>query len=181
MDRYIGSRKTRHLFNIVLFKIVEIRMVFIIFSILQNFQFCQNFHEFRGECTPQGGEGYAQMTYADGSVYTGNWSRGARSGYGRMIYKDHTDQQGRIEKEVFRGDWSEDQCRKGTLILEKDGVQIRKYEGEFFGGKYHGHGTFSCAAITLSTEFANGLMAESAFMKKDPHLFIPEEIVDSDD
>ena len=37
MDRHIGSIKTSHLFNTVLFKTVEIRMIFIIFSILQNF------------------------------------------------------------------------------------------------------------------------------------------------
>ena len=57
-------------------------------------------------------EGYGEMTYTDGSIYTGWWHEGTRYGHGRMEYQD--------PEAVYVGGW-EKNVRRGYGVYHERG------------------------------------------------------------
>ena len=53
-------------------------------------------------------EGNGEMTYLDGSVYTGWWCRGMRCGHGRMEYRE--------PESLYIGGWEND-MREGYGVF----------------------------------------------------------------
>lgn len=48
-------------------------------------------------------EGFGEMTWVDGSFYTGQWELGVQHGYGRVVFPDGTIKEGYFENNIFRG------------------------------------------------------------------------------
>ena len=80
-----------------------------------------------GNC--QNGEG--EFIDLNGHKYTGSFSNGKKSGYGKMNY---------VGTRVYTGNWVNDTRQgKGNEVLENGD----KYEGNFASGVYHGEGTYT--------------------------------------
>ena len=79
-----------------------------------------------------GSHGVGICTYADGSVYEGEWFADKRHGFGVLDY---------VNGDHFEGGWVEDK-KEGAGVhfyfsLEKR-VHAKRYDGEWVGGMRHG-------------------------------------------
>lgn len=109
-------------------------------------------------------DGYGVFTENSGAKYEGQWSHGRRHGKGTQTNLDGS--------EVYNGDWDADRCHgKGTMSCpdftysgewkydNKCGQGTKRfangsvYEGEFFGGEFHGHGTFCNSYESTNSSF----------------------------
>ena len=73
-------------------------------------------------------EGKGKLTYANGDVYVGNWSKGLRHGNGEYIWKSGARYSGQYFKNLREG--------YGTFKFPEDSM----YEGEWKNGFRHGKG-----------------------------------------
>lgn len=77
--------------------------------------------------------GYGVYTYADGTIYRGNWYMDKRQGLGTLTYASGN---------KYEGQWLSDQQHGlGTLTYANGD----KYEGQWNYGKKHGKGTYAWA------------------------------------
>ena len=90
--------------------------------------------------------GLGRMSSPDGSTYTGHWKNDKRTGWGECIYPE--------ERHRYTGDWREDnyhgngrlgsydpEGRSGETEAETEAAtESFSYNGQFFNGKFHGHG-----------------------------------------
>ena len=82
-------------------------------------------------------QGAGKMTYADGSVYEGNWLKGKPHGRGKIVYADGS---------TFDGSWNEGlKDGWGTMQHQSEQGKIGVYVGSFEAGIMQGQGTFTYA------------------------------------
>jgi len=96
--------------------------------------------------------GKGTYTYADGSVYKGNFVDGKRSGKG-VLTKG---------KNFYKGEWLNDQ-KNGhgkEKDVDDDGV-IRKFKGNYLNDKYVGQGEWSCKTASGNVETYSGEFKDS--------------------
>ena len=86
-----------------------------------------------GEISDSLFNGYGKMTYADSTVYEGDWKQGLWDGNGDLFYPDGDFYSGEFKEHEFSG--------YGTYIYS-DGA---KYEGYWENGMFNGNGTMSYA------------------------------------
>lgn len=115
------------------------------------------------------------MVYADKTSYEGFWENDLRNGEGLLLSAEG--------EEIYRGNFQSDNFHgKGRLtnnkptLLKKDfnyldfnqvGNYWIRYEGEFFEGKKHGHGTLLLSnGEKYEGEFSNDLInGKGTFLK----------------
>lgn len=96
-----------------------------------------------GNC--QNGEG--EFIDLNGHKYTGSFSNGKKSGYGKMNY---------VGNSVYNGNWANDKpTGKGKIVLENGNT----YEGDFVNGLFEGQGIYTL----YNGETYTGTFAASKF------------------
>ena len=111
--------------------------------------------------------GKQKKTYKNGDTYEGSFVNGKREGKGVYIYQNGDKYEGEFKRgkkdgegkytyhngNVYEGKWKEDEkCGVGTyyFLSHSDAEELKEkdiktvcniYKGDFFDGKFEGHGT----------------------------------------
>ena len=80
---------------------------------------------YEGEYVGNVRSGKGKMTYADGAVYEGSWEGGKRAGSGVYTYSNG---------DVYRGEWADD-VKQGEGVYSSKAT-LSSYQGTFEGGAF---------------------------------------------